>query len=398
LWIYGAFSRATTYGYIPCLDALQIGLPSSIYLISLFTLPLSAPHHSTNLTAFVRSDPNSASFILSSFITMHYADQPTPPFNSPYQHHNSRVDSLLDVPYPSPSRNDSVSKQPNGLGLYNCQPSFPLPPSPQPSEHWAGYVSTGASPLAAEAIADPYSSGAFDYPVSRSPLPWASTQISPRSSMSPPNRVMSVFSHMGSEHGCPPVKIESTEWPSVARYGSYCSPMNILPSSQQQQPLTVVPNRINDGSFQYNPGYGPPSMTRLVESTPMDYDNRDYEREDSKDSCGSSPSAASYGTATTSQERSRSRRHTDPASAPFRCEICPNKGFARRYNYTQHKMTHEINRKKENECPYPDCKKRFVRKTDLGRHERSVHIKDRSYRCKNCPSAFPRKDTLQRYV
>jgi hypothetical protein len=344
----------------------------------------------------VPSHPDSVSFTLIPFAIMHHADQPTPPFNSPYQRHNSRVDSLMDVPYPSPSRNDSVSKHPNGLGLFNCQAPFPLPPSPQSSEHWTGYVSTGASTLAAEAIADPFSSGAFDYPVSRSPLPWSSAQLSPRSPMSPPNRDMAIFSQMASEHTCPPVKMESTEWPTSARFGSYCSPMNVLPSSQQHS-HTVASSRLDD-TFQYSSAYAPSSMTRFSEASPMSYDGRDYKREASKESCDSTPSTASRIIRTIPQERCRNRRHTDPANAPYVCRICPNKGFARRYNYNQHMLTHEANRRKDNVCPYPDCKKQFVRKTDLGRHERSVHIKDRSYKCTMCTSAFPRKDTLQRFV
>jgi hypothetical protein len=302
---------------------------------------------------------------------MHYADQATPPFNSPYQRHNSRVDSLLDLPYLSPNRNDSVSKHAQGLGLYSCQQPFPLPPSPQSSEHWNDYVSTSAPSLVVEAIADPYTSGAFDHPVSRSPHPWASAQMSPRSP---------AYSHTGSDRACPTVKMESTEWSTSARFAPYCSSMDVLSSSQQ--PLT---------SFAYTSAYDPSPMTRLIAAPTLDYDNRNYERESSKETTASISS-------TGKQERSRNRKYTDPDSAPFRCSLCPNKGFARRYNFNQHMLTHELHRKKENKCHYPDCNRQFVRKTDLGRHERSVHIKDKCHKCKKCEAAFTRSDTLQRFV
>src|SRR5690242_11250511 len=126
---------------------------------------------------------------------MQYAEQPTPPFNSPYQTHASRTDSLLEPPYLSPSRHETTTKYPHGLGLYNYnnQVHATLPPSPSPSDSWSSHVS-GTSPLMAQVIVDPYASGAFEHPVIRSPQPWEGAQLSPRLSVSP-TTVVPLYSH-----------------------------------------------------------------------------------------------------------------------------------------------------------------------------------------------------------
>ena len=131
---------------------------------------------------------------------MQYAEQPTPPFNSPYQTHASRSDSLLDPPYLSPRRHENMSKYPQGLGLYNYHHQLPttLPPSPSPSDTWSGHVSSSASPLMTQAIADPWASGAYEHPIIRSPQPWSASQLSPRSSVSSVAMVPG-YSHAGSE-------------------------------------------------------------------------------------------------------------------------------------------------------------------------------------------------------
>ncbi|KAH7068882.1 hypothetical protein BKA63DRAFT_97177 [Paraphoma chrysanthemicola] len=331
---------------------------------------------------------------------LRYADQPTPPFNSPYQQHSSKGSTLLESPYPSPIRNDTHHKHTEGLGLYDFQPSFPtgLPPSPQPSETWNGHMSSGVSPLMTDSIADPWTSGAFDHPVSRSPLPWASAHTSPRSSLSSCTREMSVFSHEGSEHAFP-VKVEYSGWAPEMRWGA-TEPqhMNAL-SSPQPQPLTVAPERLTAGMYSYDNGYDAAAMQKLESSPMYDYSNRTYDRAPSEESTSSfrSKGRSSYSSTSAPRERSRNRRHTDPANAAFRCHLCPDKGFARRYNYNQHMLTHDVSRKKDNVCPYPDCGREFVRKTDLARHDQSVHQKSKPFKCARCPSVFSRKDTLRRH-
>ena len=331
---------------------------------------------------------------------LRYADQPTPPFNSPYQQHTSKKSSLLETPYPSPDRRDGQSKYPDGLGIYGYQPALPtgLPPSPQPSENWNGHLSSGVSPLMTETIADPWTSGAFDHPVSHSPLPWASAHTSPRSSLSSCTREMSVFSREDSDQAYPGVKVEYSGWAPEMRWGTTePADMHGL-SSPRAQPLTVAPERLNAGMYSYDHTYGAPPMSKL-ESTPVyDYGSRVYDRAPSEESTGSQHSKArsNYSSTSVPRERARNRRHTDPANAAYRCHICPDKGFARRYNYNQHMLTHDVTRRKDNICPYADCGKEFVRKTDLARHDQSVHQKSKPFKCSRCPNAFSRKDTLRR--
>lgn len=90
------------------------------------------------------------------------------------------------------------------------------------------------------------------------------------------------------------------------------------------------------------------------------------------------------------------RIKTTIANAKFYCREC-NKGFQRIYNLRSHMAKHETSREKIL-CNYPGCNKRFDRKTDLGRHERSVHLHLREHKCVLCDSFFARKDTLVRQV
>ncbi|KAF2129598.1 hypothetical protein P153DRAFT_316725 [Dothidotthia symphoricarpi CBS 119687] len=330
-----------------------------------------------------------------------YADHPTPPFNSPYQHHTSRP-TLLESPYPSPNRIEPGSKFPDSLGLYNYQQPLPvcLPPSPpQSSPAWVGHLSSGTSSVSLEAIADPWTSGAFEHPVSQSPQPWSSAHTSPRSSLSSSTRDMSVFSHDDSESSYSGMRIGSTSWATDARYNSEgSSQMNNMQFSQQH-PLTAMISRMDTGAYQYSSAYTPASMTSLEPTPALSYRFHDYERTPSEKSVKipRSKSRSKYITTSVPRERSRNPRHTDPAKATFRCETCPNKGFARRYNFTQHMLTHQPYRKKDHVCPDPSCSKAFTRKTDLVRHNLSVHVQSKEFKCLNCPKDFSRKDTLRRH-
>jgi len=335
-----------------------------------------------------------------------YTDQPTPPFNSPYQQHASRSSALLQSAYPSPGQNNLQSKVPHGLGLYGFHQPMPigLPPSPQHSEVWAGHCSSVASPMVTEALADPYTSGAFDHPVDRSPVPWASAQTSPRSSLSPYTREMSVLSHEGSESVFPGVKSEGTVWGSEMSFGTNVSPEMMALSSSRQHAHTVAPERLNTGLYPYGNADPSPGIPRYEPAPTYEFDNRDVRR---------APSEASFATyhfgprptcglSTGASERPRNRRNTDPAHSAYRCTICQDKGsvkgFARKYNYDQHMLTHDSSRKKDHVCPYPDCGQEFVRKADLTRHNQSIHQPEKKFKCSLCPSAFARKDTLRRYI
>ena len=334
-----------------------------------------------------------------------YADQPTPPFNSPYQQHTTKTGSLLESSYPSPGQQQQQQqeyrlKYPHGLGLHGYQQALPtgLPPSPQPSESWNSQFSSSTPPMMAEAIADPWASGAFDYPVSRSPVHWTSSQASPRSSLSSYTREMSVFSHEGSEQAYPVVKVEGSGWNSQMHFTTDASTeMSGMPCSRASL-LTVAPERLSTGLYSYDHAYTSPPMPRYEATCGFDYGVSKMERAPSEDSLGSLHSAGRShpAMAGVARERTRNRRHTDPANASYHCPLCPEKGFARRYNYNQHMLTHDSFRKKDNICTYPGCGKEFVRKTDLTRHDQSVHQRAKPFRCARCPSAFSRKDTLRR--
>ncbi|CBX94002.1 hypothetical protein LEMA_P036760.1 [Plenodomus lingam JN3] len=322
-----------------------------------------------------------------------YTDQSTPPFNSPYQQHASRPITLLESSYPSPGRSDGQSKGQHGLGLYEYQqPLSTGLPSPQSSEVWNSHYSTVTSPLVTEALADPWASGAFDHPVVRSPLPWASVQTSPRSSLSY-TREMSAFSHEESESAYP-VKVEGSVWDSNVHFATQASSgMNMLPSSRSS-PQTVVPNM-----YPYENAYPSPGMSRYEPTPSYDFNHRGFKQTSPEGSLGSrhSTSSPGYVSRTENRQRTRNRRHTDPAHALYHCRLCPGKGFARRYNYNQHILTHDTDRKKEHVCTHPGCDRKFVRKTDLTRHDQSRHQQARQFRCSLCPSAFARKDTLRRH-
>jgi hypothetical protein len=323
---------------------------------------------------------------------MQYTEQPTPPFNSPYQTHASREDSLLETPYLSPSRHDPMSRYPQGLGLYSYHHQVPttLPPSPASSEPWSGHVSTGASPLMSQAIADPYASGAFDHPIIRSPQPWEGSQFSPRSSVSSTTMVP-VHSHPGCDHTYHELNREMTAvslgshgWNHDARYVHNEAS---LPSSRHH-PLTVAPSST---IIAYGNHYGATQVPRM-EPTPAE--NQAYLRASSERSSVSRPR---YPQVPAHRQRKRSRRHTSPTTAAFICTLCTTpKGFARHYNYTQHLNTHKANRPRPNVCPYEDCQRAFVRHTDLKRHHISVHAKDKPWHCDRCTAKFARKDTCGR--
>lgn len=90
------------------------------------------------------------------------------------------------------------------------------------------------------------------------------------------------------------------------------------------------------------------------------------------------------------------RIKTTAENARFYCNEC-DKGFQRVYNLRSHMLKHEATREKI-KCPHAGCTKSFDRKTDLGRHERSVHLHLREHKCILCGSLFARKDTLVRCV
>lgn len=316
-------------------------------------------------------------------------DQTTPPFNSPYQQALKSTPLLHSPAYPSPARSDSEPSKfhTDGLGLYNYSQAFPtsgpqnnsilFPPSPQPTEAWT-QLSNGASPLISEPIVDPWTSGAYDHPVTRSPIPWPHYQASHRSSLSS-QRDMSVFSGEGSEHAFPDVKLEAgPEWTT---------------DDDQPAPNTVTPDRLTNASiFPYDHTYGSPSMPRFDATPGPGYESHHVEHMTHQ---GRSGTAQSEGRLGPTPRVRRRRNKTAPEDAKFSCDIC-GRGFVRSYNKKSHMERHDPNRAKINKCHAHGCDMRFERKTDLDRHYKSVHLKLKDERCGKCNHAFSRKDTLRR--
>jgi hypothetical protein len=287
----------------------------------------------------------------------------------------------------------------HGLGLFDLPHTLPirLPPSPQSSETWSGRYSTVASPLMSETLANPWASGAYAHPVSPSPLPWTSSQASPRSSLSSHTREMSVFSHDDSEHAYQEVRVESSPWGSEVHFNADRSAnMN---GFSRQSTLTVAPDRLNTTMFSYNNASTSPSLPRYEIAPVYDYRDRGFvggPTQERINAPGSRVERHQYQAIPANRKQARSRRRRDPTRDKFRCELCPKQSFCRKYNLDQHMLTHDVYRKREHVCRFEECGRQFVRKTDLNRHIDTVHKKTKRFKCERCSRAFARKDTLMR--
>ncbi|KAF2816251.1 uncharacterized protein BDZ99DRAFT_514848 [Mytilinidion resinicola] len=321
--------------------------------------------------------------------------------------------------YPSPARSDSaVNYSPDGLGLYNYSITLPVgqpqnastlyPPSPQPTEAWNPHMSSSTSPLMPEVLADQWPS-LYDPPVTRSPLSWnqafsypppglvdpnrspglrAHHHYSHRSSVSSSNET-SMYSRAGSEAVFTPnVKLEAPhDWLDDGDV----SPHGVL----RQQPLTVSPDRLSNNAL-YRYDYGSPTLQMMdseaaAESAKMEDRNSRSAPPERRRSSGRREHFADR------SSRMRIRRNpTTPQNANYACEIC-HKLFQRSYNHKAHMTTHDPLREHPHKCPYPNCQRGFVRKTDLSRHEQSVHVKTKNFKCAACEAHFARRDTLRRH-
>ncbi|KAF9995921.1 hypothetical protein BGZ80_004222 [Entomortierella chlamydospora] len=72
--------------------------------------------------------------------------------------------------------------------------------------------------------------------------------------------------------------------------------------------------------------------------------------------------------------------------------------FARLYNLHTHERTHDPHQIRPFICSTDHCRKGFSRKHDLQRHEASVHMGERNYRCQTCEKSFSRQDGLRRHL
>lgn len=155
-------------------------------------------------------------------------------------------------------------------------------------------------------------------------------------------------------------------------------PSGYLQELQQSQPP------VHTGSFPAHLATQPPPQLPLTTT---------------KQASKMHPGQPRYVRQRTTRERPARRRLTSVAEANHQCEVkgC-GKYFSRNYNYKSHMETHKEEREKPFVCKEPNCSKKFVRKTDLQRHHKSVHDKERSHECDFCSRMFARKDTLRRYA
>lgn len=79
----------------------------------------------------------------------------------------------------------------------------------------------------------------------------------------------------------------------------------------------------------------------------------------------------------------------------FQCPNC-HKVFTRQSNFKSHLKTHDANRVYPFHCMMEGCKYKSSRRADVQRHQKCVHMKQRNFYCKFCPSSFPRNDNLTR--
>ncbi|KAK3716206.1 hypothetical protein LTR37_006651 [Vermiconidia calcicola] len=88
-------------------------------------------------------------------------------------------------------------------------------------------------------------------------------------------------------------------------------------------------------------------------------------REDRRRACSSEDLRVGH-----SEDRQK-RCYTKPEDASCFCEKC-GKLFQRTYNLKAHMETHDPQRSAPHACEYTGCDKKFVRRTDLLRHEQSA--------------------------
>jgi hypothetical protein len=78
------------------------------------------------------------------------------------------------------------------------------------------------------------------------------------------------------------------------------------------------------------------------------------------------------------------------------CDVCLRR-FCRPQSLRNHKARiHEGKTSKDFECP--KCHKKFTTKSDLNRHDKSVHLKLREHVCEVCGRAFGRSGNLQSHI
>lgn len=276
--------------------------------------------------------------------------------------------------------------QTHGLGLYNFPPSYTnsgppsaalYPPSPQHADAWT-HLSTGPSPLMNEAGPNPWQPN-YEQPTPRSPIPWAPHNNSQRSSIS-----SAIFSREGSAH---PYSHLSQE--AGSPWGSEEEPS---PAMSHPVPMTLAPEYLHaPANFTHSTQYPSPMTPHFdpsVQGPRHPYHEMAFELPET-------PPTRAHSTGSLTRKRQK-RTKTTPENARFTCEYCDHP-FTRKYNYAQHLKNKHQPRIKEHICNWEGCTESFGRKTDLLRHEKSLHVKEKKWKCNMCGRPFARKDTLIRH-
>ena len=312
-------------------------------------------------------------------------------------------------PHPEAS---PMAQSTHGLGIYECplpqqqSPAHDLPPSPQSSDNWSHssimeqeYPQTSQqAPDISSAAFDPFSSYYNNgqsqmMPASSPEAPGLVYCQTPPSTNMPSHRnsVSSAYSPSESYdeqqyYTTPKVKMENgEEW--------YQAPGNehVLQRSLTTQGLSPYSNNVSpingptEDSYISKQGSGP---------YPIEFNNIANDESRSRFDSGA-PTLPSV------NRIKKKRQRTTPEEATHECRVC-GKLFKRSYNWKSHMETHNPERKYPHPCTAmvgnQPCTKKFQRKTDLDRHNDSVHLKARNHRCGLCGNRFARRDTLRRFV
>ncbi|KAK5121465.1 hypothetical protein LTR85_005298 [Meristemomyces frigidus] len=221
----------------------------------------------------------------------------------------------------------------------------------------------------------------------------ASPSLSSYSTSSRPSAMSSSYAHSegyGQRVGSPAVKLEDFEDPSTPRIhllsGTAALEQSTLTGSGDAftQSSRSVQQRVRT---RFLPPYEPAAGCEQTDVKPSLRAHRPaYRKAFSSDDIHEEL-----------LEERQKRGYTKPENANCQCDQC-GKLFQRSYNLKAHMETHDPHRNQTHTCEHPGCDRSFVRRTDLLRHEQSVHLKARNFPCPLCNSSFARKDTLRRHV
>ncbi|KAH0548064.1 hypothetical protein GP486_008195, partial [Trichoglossum hirsutum] len=212
----------------------------------------------------------------------------------------------------------------------------------------------------------PYRSSIGTLPgVKVSPPP--SCCYSHRSSFSSPCPPSEVYSRDSSEHGyTPEIKREgSHDWASSSDNSSHA---RTTLSRQELLMVSKAPSGVSLGADAYlrenSPKDSKYSVSENHNGQILSLEGDRYKSESSRPLI------------ITNSARIRKRRQlTSPNEATHECKIC-GKLFGRSYNFKAHLETHDPTRAYPHVCDYKDCEKKFVRKTDLTRHQQNTRKTD----------------------